>query len=389
MNIDEREVVSLTQSLIKSSSVNPPAHTTECAGILLEYFQGNGIEAGLLEAGQGACNIMARLLGQGRGKTLVLNGHLDVVPPGEGWSVDPFGAQIKDGMLYGRGSSDMKSGLAAMAAALVGLKRSGKAFDGEIIYQGVCDEETGSRQGTVYLMEKGIGKNADFAIVAEPTDLQIQLGNRGLRWIDVEVKGRACHAGRPHLGVNAIAVAAQLIGLIQSHAFTLRDDLFEVPTPSMSVTRIEGGSKINVIPNQCRFGIDRRMLPGETTETVTAEIERMIQDVAQKNPGAEIKQHVRPTYWDPYVITRQEPVVLALETAVEQITGRQAVFGVKGSCTDGSHLFHMGGVPAVLFGPGHYEMAHKADECVAVEKIVDAAGVLMAAMEKLLGRQDA
>lgn len=384
MEINEKELVALTQRLIRSPSINPPAHTKDCAAILLDYFAQNNIEARLLEVGQGACNIMARLKGQGKGKTLVLNGHLDVVPPGEGWSVDPFGAEIKDGMLYGRGASDMKSGLAAMAAAMAGLKRSGKAFDGEIIYMGACDEETGSRRGTVYFMEQHIGQNADFAIVAEPTDLQIQLGNRGLRWIDVDVQGRASHAGRPHLGINAIAVAAELIGLIQSHGFTMRNDLFEVPTPSISVTRIEGGAKINIIPNQCRFSIDRRMLPGETTETVKAEIEGMIRAILKKNPDAVIEYQIRPTFWDPYIISREEPVVMALEQAIQQITGNEPVLGVKGSSTDGSHLFHLGGIPAVIFGPGHYEMAHKVDECVAVEKIITAAKVLMAALEKIL-----
>ena len=382
--LNEKEIIGLTQRLVSCPSVNPPGDSKPCAGILLDYFRRNSIEARLEEAGQGVCNLVARLSGRGKGKTLVLNGHLDVVPPGEGWTVDPFGAEIKDGILYGRGASDMKSGLAALAAAVAAFKRSGAKFNGEIIFMAAGDEETGSRWGTVHLLEQGIGRRADFAIVAEPTDLAIHLGNRGLRWVDLTVKGKACHAGYPHLGINPIAYAAKLIELIESHKFTTKNDLFEVPFPSASVTMIEAGTKINVIPPQCRLSIDRRMLPGETAETVKAELAEMIGQVLRLNPELSIDFSLKPEYWDPYLISPEEPVVLALRDAFKKVTGAEPGTGVAGFCTDGSDLYHLGGVPAALFGPGNQKLAHQADECVPLANIVTAARTVLAAFPRLL-----
>jgi len=179
--ISEDEIVALLQEIVQRPTVNPPADTTECAKFILERLNENGISAQLREGKMGFANVVARLSGRKRGKVLLLNGHIDVVAPGEGWTVDPFGGEVKDGMIYGRGTSDMKSGIASMIAAMIGFRRSGKPFDGEIIFMAVGDEETGSQFGTRYLLENNFGTNADFAIVAEPTNLAVELGNRGLR----------------------------------------------------------------------------------------------------------------------------------------------------------------------------------------------------------------
>ena len=214
--IHQDEVIELTRELVRTPSLNPPGDTRDCAEVILRTFKKERIDAEIMEGKEGLCNVVARLPGKRKGKNLLLNGHIDVVPPGEGWTVDPFGADIREDQIYGRGTCDMKSGIASMMAAMIGLKRSGASFHGEIIFMGAADEETGSDFGTLYLLKKGVAERADFAIVSEPTSLRVELGNRGLRWIDVNIKGKASHAGRPHLGINAISYGARLVEAIHS-----------------------------------------------------------------------------------------------------------------------------------------------------------------------------
>ena len=274
--ITEGEIVDIMQALIRCPSVNPPAETTECARVVSEILKKNGIEAEIVEARPGVANVVARLEGNQSGKKLLLNGHLDVVAPGEGWTVEPFGGEVRNDLIYGRGACDMKSGITAMLSAMIAFKRSERPFNGEIIFTAVGDEETGSQFGTKYLLEKGVANQVDLAIVTEPTDLAIELGNRGLRWFDITINGLACHAGRPHLGKNAIQYASKIVEAIHGMKFTREDDRFEIPQPSISVTMIDGGTQVNVIPNRCRIAVDRRMIPGETTDSVLHELNEIV-----------------------------------------------------------------------------------------------------------------
>lgn len=383
--ITEDESVDLLVGLVRIPSVNPPADTRECAEFILHKFRDAKIEAELIRGNDRQTNVVARLRGQNHGKTLLLNGHIDVVVPGEDWTVDPFGGELRNGKIYGRGTCDMKSGVAAMMAAMIGLKRSGAPFNGEIIFQGVADEETGSQWGTVHLLENHIGRDADFAIVSEPTSLNIATGNRGLRWIDVTVKGNASHAGRPHLGTNAIEQAAKLIRAIDAMQFGARHDFFEVPAPSISVTTINGGAKVNIIPERCDLAIDRRMMPGETGDSVMAELKQVVDSLLQDEKKLRIEMKVRPQFWDPYLIAETEPVVQATRAAVEEIVGVKPEILGKAGCTDASHIFHMGGIPTVVFGPGNEKLAHKPDECVEIKQYVAAVPIFRSIFQKLLG----
>ena len=384
--ITRDEIIEFTRELIRTPSVNPPADTRRCAEIILNRFRKDHIDSEIIEGRKGACNVVARLSGKSKGKVLLINGHMDVVPPGEDWTVDPFGAEVRDNKIYGRGSSDMKSGIASAMAAMIALKRSGIPFAGEILFMAVCDEETGSEHGTAYLLKQGVGRNADFAIVTEPTGLNVELGNRGLRWVDVTVKGKASHAGRPHQGVNAILHGARLVEAIHSIQFKNRNGAFDVPEPSLSVTMIYGGTKENIIPDRCDLVLDRRMIPGETSETVMAELKTAIDSVLQQEKDLGIEWKVRPSCWDPYILSEDEPVVQALLEAAKEVTGKRPKTGAKSGSTDGSHLFHLGGIPAALFGPGNVTMCHKADEWVDMDEILIATEVLVSAFHRLLDR---
>jgi acetylornithine deacetylase/succinyl-diaminopimelate desuccinylase-like protein len=278
----------------------------------------------------------------------------------------------------------MKSGLAAMIVALDALKKAQTPFKGRIVFQAVGDEETGSEGGTMLMIRKKIGAEAAFAIVSEPTNLQISIGNRGLRWIEVTVKGRASHAGRPHLGANALQAAARMVSGLEKLDFKARHPLFEIPTPSLSVTMMQAGTKINIIPERCTFAIDRRMIPGETSETVRREIE----EVVRQNLSTGISAEIRITHegWEPYALDPASSLVAGLSRAVQEVVGEAPRLKGKAGCTDASHLVHKAGIPTVCFGPGLEDTAHTANERVALEKVVQAAKIYARAAMILLNQ---
>src|SRR5512143_1358212 len=287
--INSADTLALLTRMVRSRSLNPPGDVRECAGIIAEALKLRGLPAEVIEEKPGVANVVSQLTGKENGKTLVWNGHFDVVTPGEDWELDPFGGEYRDGFIHGRGTSDMKSGLAAMIIALGALKKAGSPFKGRIVFQAVGDEETGSDAGTLCMVRRGIGAGAEFAVVSEPTNLQVTIGNRGLRWLEVSVKGRASHAGRPHIGANAIHAAARIINELGNLQFKAHQPLFEIPRPSLSVTMIQAGTKVNIIPERCTFSIDRRLMPGETSESVVREIEEVCANCASEGISSEVR----------------------------------------------------------------------------------------------------
>jgi succinyl-diaminopimelate desuccinylase len=384
--IDPDDLRNLLQRLIRCASVNPPGDVRECASLIVQDLKRRGLPAETIEEKPGVANVISYLSGQSEGKTMIWNGHTDVVLPGEDWQLDPFSGEIGDGYIYGRGASDMKSGIAAMIIALDALKKAGSPFRGRIIFQAVGDEETGGDGGTLAIIRRKIGTEAAFAIVSEPTDLRVSIGNRGLRWFEVSLKGRASHAALPHLGANAIHAAARIIGGLERLQFAAHHPLFEVPHPSLSVTLIQGGTKVNIIPEGCTFSIDRRMMPGETPDSILQEIEHVI----QSNTPAGIISHIRTTHsgWDPYAIDPDTHLVKGLGQAIQEVRGKFPQVMGKAPCTDASHLFHRAHIPTVCFGPGLDAMAHVANERVSLDKVVQAAQVFALSAYILLDGKD-
>jgi acetylornithine deacetylase/succinyl-diaminopimelate desuccinylase-like protein len=187
------------------------------------------------------------------------------------------------------------------------------------------------------------------------------------------------------LGINAIFYGAKLVEAIQAMRFENRNEAFEIPTPTISVTTISGGTKVNIIPDRCDLALDRRMIPGETTETVLEELQAIIDPILAEEKDLQVEVSVRPNYWDAYLLSEKEPVVQATIESFKQVTGREPSIGGKAACTDASHLFHLGGIPTVLFGPGDESLSHKADECVPVGNLMPATEIYMAIGKKLLG----
>ncbi len=380
--VNGKSATNLLRSMIKAASVNPPGGERECAEIVYKKLTDLGLEVNYVERESGRTNVVTRLKGTKGTPVLLYNGHLDVVPPGNGWTLDPFGGEIIGDKLYGRGAADMKSGIASMVAAVEAIVKSGSRLGGDLVLTAVADEETGSLRGTRHLIEEGL--KADMAVVSEPTDLRVEIANKGILWAEITTRGRGSHASRPHLGVNAIDKMHAVIEALHNIRLEGWNELFDVPPPVLSVTTIEGGTKINVIPDLCKIEVDRRLLPGESPEVALNQIKAAIEIVKRRDPQIETEINVLDE-WPPMQISSEEPVVKSLVGVVEKLTGeRPKLFG-KAAGTDASWLVRDAGIPTVLFGPGDPRLSHTPDEYVSLNKVADAAKVFTVLTADILG----
>jgi len=261
------EVVRLTQELIRI-----PSHKfvedreSDVAEFIYNYCRQNGLDAEYQQVEGKRRNVICTLKGNGTGKNLIFNGHIDTVPPYE-MTIDPLGAEIVDGYVLGRGANDMKGAVACMITAMVNIKKSGKMLGGDVILTAAVGEEEKS-DGTEYVVKSGI--RADGAIVGEPSNYGYALGHRGLEWLEIRIEGKIAHGGIPELGINAISKAAKLITKIENELMPkLRERQNEWMGPSvMNFGLIKGGTQPSSVADSCIIQIDRRYLPGENVVSV-------------------------------------------------------------------------------------------------------------------------
>jgi acetylornithine deacetylase len=370
------DACALTRALVEIDSRNPslvaggPGEQA-CAAMLRGVLDAWGFRTELREAAPGRSNLIARI-GQARGgRTLMFNGHLDVVGV-EGMLHPPFSAVERDGRLYGRGSADMKGGVAAMCAAAHLAAADGLA--GEIIVAAVVDEEYESL-GTRALVAKGV--RADACIVTEPTRLAIMPAHRGFVWLDVEVTGRAAHGSRWDIGVDAIRHAGLLLAeldRIDSDILPQREHPL-LGRASLHASLIRGGLGYSTYPDRCVIGLERRTIPGETVADVVAEVERACQAVRARRES--FVAQVRPGgAQGPSDVSPDAPIVRALGDAL-RATGEPVTIEGMSAWTDAA-LLNDAGIPAVCFGPGDISLAHAAEEYIPLDEIDRARDVLSA-----------
>ena len=327
-------------------------------------------------------NVVATLHGKRGTPKLLYNGHIDVVPPGDGWTHDPFGGEVINGKMYGRGAADMKSGVASMIASIEAIVKSDTKLNGDLILTAVADEETGSVYGTRHLIETGL--KADMAVVSEPTDLRVEIANKGILWAEVTTHGSGAHASRPHLGVNAIDKMREVMDALENVKLEGRNELFDVPQPVLSVTTIKGGTKINVIPDRCSIELDRRLLPGEYPDKALRDITDAIEAARSKDP--QLKTSIKIIEeWPPMETSPEEPIVKSLVDSVHSVTGVQPRLYGKAAGTDASWLVRDAKIPTPLFGPGDPRFSHTPDESVDLEKVVIAGKVFVMLATSVLG----
>ncbi len=381
--LDLERVVRLTRELVRIPSVNPPGEEAAVASYLADYLRDAGLTVEVTEVLPGRPNVLATLdLGDG-GTTLLLNGHTDVVVPGEGWDGDPFSGEVRDGKLFGRGSADMKGPLAAMIEATLAVGRSGVLRRGKVVLAAVMGEEYGGL-GTKALVRQRF--RADHAIVGEPTELRPVIAHKGTIRYEIAVEGRAAHGSVPEAGVNAIYKMMDVVAELQRlHERLAGRHHPLVGSPTLNVGTITGGTGTCIVPDRCAITVDRRVVPGEPPEGTRQELEEVLETLRARDPELRATltlQNVAPAM----EIAADQPVVAAIRRATWEVLGQDP--GVHGwtATADSNMLVNDLRIPTVLFGPGSiFAVAHKVNEYLPVDELKAAAQIYALAMADLLG----
>lgn len=366
MAIPRGDAVALARALIQIDSRNPTLAPdspgeADCARALASVLDDWGFAVEMTESVPGRPNVVARL-GPGDAPALMLNGHLDVVGV-EGMIHEPFAAEVRDNRIYGRGSADMKGGLAAMCAAAVSGASSRTRR--QIIIAAVVDEEYESL-GMRALLASGV--RADAAIIGEPTRLAICPAHRGFAWLDVSLRGRAAHGSRYDIGVDAITHAGLLLAELEQLERT-RESGPRHPLlgrASLHASRIRGGVGMSTYPEECDLAIERRTLPGESGENAMQEITDACERVKARRPDFDARVTLS-TAQLPSDVPPDAPIVKRLRGALERENMPVKIEGLS-AWTDAA-LLNEAGIPAICFGPGDIALAHAAEEFVPVEDI--------------------
>ncbi|AZG47795.1 M20 family metallopeptidase [Gordonia insulae] len=385
-HINADTVAMLTASLVEVPSENPGGTEAATVEVLQKACRSAGFTVSTHEVSPGRPNLTATLAA-GDGPGLMLLGHSDVVPAGPGWTAEPFRPRFADGRIYGRGTTDMKGGLAAAVIAMQALSHAsayGVDLGGPVQLVCTVDEEEHGLGVRDFVTRK---QEHAFAgcIVAEPTDLQIVRGCRGASYLEIDITGRAAHSGRPADGRSAIDAAASIIDLIrfdhQQLAMTA-DDLLGSGT--WNVGTIQGGQGISVVAPMCNLGIDRRLLPEEKAEEIAAQLRSAIKDSAIDTDGVTVD--VAVTMEMPGFATPADHALVT--TAVGAVTdaGRTTSVGGWSAACDGGFVNRDLGIPAIVLGPGNINAeAHQPDESVAIADLEAAARAYALAALRLLG----
>jgi succinyl-diaminopimelate desuccinylase len=327
-----------------------------------------GIESRIDTWGQRRANVIAEIESGGRRGGLLFVCHLDVVGAGEGrWKYGAFSAVEREGRIWGRGSADMKGGIAAVVTAIGEVVKSGAKLEGDIIFLAAAGEETDSCGAKRFVST--VGPNlSDIAgvVLPEPTNFEVVTAHRGMLWLGVKTRGRAAHGSTPELGVNAISSMRAFLDELDNYklAFGPHELLGEC---SMSVNRISGGKEVNVIPDECEVGIDIRTLPGQSHQEIVADFEKMFVKLKERSPDFAAS-----------VSVVREMSALETDSGCDFVKEFCGVVGAArtkavGFTTDGPHMVSLG-APVVIFGPGKGELCHKPDEYIKiadVEKAVE------------------
>jgi acetylornithine deacetylase/succinyl-diaminopimelate desuccinylase family protein len=382
----EQELIELTQALIRiPSHKNAPGQERDIAVFMNDFFQKHHIQSVLQPVVGERCNVIARVLGNGTGRSLMFNGHTDTVLPFQ-MTVDPFAATLKDGNIYGRGAVDMKGALACFMMTMVAMSRSGFVPGGDVIFTGVIGEE-GKSEGTEYIVKSDI--RADAAIVGEPSDYEYAISHRGLEWFDVTIRGKASHSGRPDKGVNAIEHAMTFIQRVKQDLYPILKEKYDEYSGEsvMNFGTITGGTEQSTVADICVIRLDRRYIPGETKESVMSEYQSIIDQLKAEDPRFDAEIQVTPEsllelYHPPLITSVNEPIVSAVRESIKDVIQREPTITRGIGWSDAALLRVYANIPTVVFGPGDLSLAHTENEHISVEDLVNGTDIYCRLVQK-------
>jgi len=400
------DLIALTQELVRIPTINPPGdHYLEICEYLKRRLESSGFATELVR-GEGTpgdsdryprWNIVARRDGRHSGECVHFNSHTDVVEVGHGWSKDPFAGTLEDGKIFGRGTCDMKGGLAASIIAAEAFIETCPDYAGAIEISGTADEETGGYGGVAYLAERGYFSpdRVQHVIIPEPLQKdRICLGHRGVWWAEIETHGEIAHGSMPFLGDCAVRHMGAVLTEMETSLFpalaTRSTDMPVVPEgarqSTLNINSFHGGQDENppeftgfpspCVPDSARMVIDRRFLIEEDFQDVQQEIHTLLERVKSQREtfSYDIRDlhHVIPTMTD-----KTAPIVQSTAKAIKSVLGRDAEYVVSPGTYDQKHIDRIGHLKnCIAYGPGLLELAHKADEYIGVDDMLDSAKVM-------------
>ena len=406
------DLVALASELIRFPTVNPPGEAyTPCAEYIALRLKRRGFETRLIR-GEGTpgdndryprTNVVARREGRSPGATVHFNSHIDVVEAGEGWTLDPFAGTVRDGRVYGRGACDMKGGLAASIVAAEAFMDVFPDFPGAIEISGTVDEESGGFGGVAYLARQGFFSRprVDHVIIPEPLNKdRICLGHRGVWWAEIETKGAIAHGSMPFLGDSAIRHMGAVLHAFEEELFPALDrkqtEMPVVPEgarrSTMNINSIHGGQTEDHFPglpspnvaDSCRAVIDRRFLLEESLDEVKSEVTSILDRLKRERPKFDYSirdmMEVLPTMTE-----RDAPVVTAVAEGIRQLFGREPDYVISPGTYDQKHIARIGHLhDCIAYGPGILDLAHRPDEWVGIDDMVESAKVMAISLDALL-----
>jgi succinyl-diaminopimelate desuccinylase len=403
------EIVQFTADLVRIPTINPPGDEYEvCARFLGDHLRRRDFDVEYIVADgrpehtarHPRVNVVGSRRG-GDGPVVHLNGHIDVVPPGDGWTLDPFGGLVRDGKIFGRGVCDMKAGLAAAVYAVEAIARAGVRLPGTIEISGTVDEESGGFAGVAWLAERGrIAKaRTDYVIIPEPLNVdRICVGHRGVYWFELTVRGRIAHGSMPFLGVSAIDGMTDVLTAIRTELEpALAGRVTAMPVvpeaarhATINVNAIEGGQPIDgiqtpCVADRCRAIFDRRFLIEEGFGRAKDEIDALVKRTLSVVPGLEYDLRDLMIV-EPVLTPSSSPVVSAVERAIARVLDTPATLVASPGTYDHKHIARIAGIPdCIAYGPGQLELAHQPDEYCRIDDLVSATKVIALATLDLMG----
>jgi succinyl-diaminopimelate desuccinylase len=406
------ELVALCVDLIRFPTVNPPGDAyTPCAEWIAHRLRRAGYET-IMVRGEGTpgdtdryprTNVVARRAGRGPGPTVHFNSHIDVVEAGAGWTVDPFAGAVREGRVYGRGACDMKGGLAASIVAAEAFMEVFPDFPGAIEISGTVDEESGGFGGVAYLARQGYFSKprVDHVIIPEPLNKdRICLGHRGVWWAEIETKGEIAHGSMPFLGDCAVRHMGAVLDAFEDELFPALDAkrtaMPVVPEgarrSTMNINSIHGGQTEDYrpglpspnVPDWCRLTIDRRFLLEERLEEVKGEVTAILDRLARERP--KFRYSIRDVMEVlPTMTERDAPVVTAVAAGIREVFGREPDYVISPGTYDQKHVARIGHLhDCIAYGPGILDLAHRPDEWVGIDDMVESATVMAYSLDALL-----
>jgi len=393
--IDSGGLIRFAQDLIRIRSVYDPdkegANEYETARFIEAFLKKEGIEVHFQEVVPGRPNVIGIINGINKGKTILFEGHTDVVTEGDPdeWQHDPFGAEIADGKIFGRGACDTKGNVAAAIFAAKAIKDSGTAFNGCILLCIPCDEE-GMMIGIKDFIAQGWADHTDGAIICEPEENQLCILQKGAMRIEISITGKQSHGAMPLTGINPNWRLARLISRLERLEAEEKERIgvheylgWPSITPTIIRSPAKGEAQINVVPGEAYMALDIRTVPGQEHAVLADRIEEIFKELGEEDP--DFRGSFRIIEERPWTETfRNDPIVTSVAKAYRDVTGNDPVFNGVPGATDGTFLSALKNIPVVVTGAGNRLIPHHVDEYVEIEELIEACRIYaLAAMNFL------